>query len=510
MNAQKPREIALRILQQRRHRGAYLETLLDRALETARLRPADRRLCQELVCGVARWQATLDWLIASRTAGRKQKPLVQDLLRLGLYQLFWLDRIPPHAVLHETVETAKAFGLGSHAGFINAILRTALHHEQEIRTQLDALKKNRPALGWSHPEWLYLRWKAHWGEERARQLLEWNNTPPATFARVNTLKVQPGLLLERWRLKENVEYDFVLRPWLEENLVFELKAHPPLTSLASFQKGWFYVQDPSTLLAPRELDPQPGERILDFCAAPGGKTTYLAQLMRNQGRIVAQDTSAARLKLLAENCARLGVTCVEIRHVPSSIAAEPAAGSAATQMHDDSPETSDAPALGLATSSGEPGAETTAGVTTLATTSLAVAAEAPEHAAATRSVSGGTTSPGPAAGEPQELFDRVLLDAPCSNTGVLRRRLDLRWRLRPEEIARLQRVQLKLLQEAARRVRPGGVLVYSTCSLEREENQQVVEQFLAEHRDFTLEREHELLPFTDRVDGAYVARLVRS
>ncbi len=450
--------------------------MLDRALEHARLRPADRRLCQELVCGVARWERTLDWLIASRTAGRKQKPLVQELLRLGLYQLFWLDRIPPHAVLHETVEAAKAFGLASQAGFINAILRTALHHEQEIRAQLNELKQQRPTLGWSHPDWLYLRWKQRWGEARARQLLEWNNTPPATFARVNTLKTQPGPLLERWRLKENVEYDFVLRPWLEENLVFELKAHPPLSSLASFQKGWFYVQDPSTLLAPRELDPQPGETILDFCAAPGGKTTYLAQLMHNQGRIVAQDTSAARLNLLAENCTRLGVTCVEIRHVPSSIASADAAASTADRIADDSAETSDAPAR----------------------------ATAPEPSPAPQPAS--SADSGPAT---QEQFDRVLLDAPCSNTGVLRRRLDLRWRLRPEETERLQRVQMKLLHEAAQRVRPGGVLVYSTCSLEREENQQVVEAFLAEHRDLMLERERELLPFRDRTDGAYVARFVR-
>jgi 16S rRNA (cytosine967-C5)-methyltransferase len=491
LNAQKPREIAVRILQQRRHRRDYLETLLDRALERTRLRPADRRLCQELVCGIVRWEATLDWLIASRTAGRKQKPLVQDLLRLGLYQLFWLDRIPPHAVLHETVETAKAFGLGSHAGFINAILRTALHHESEIRAQLEELRKKRPALGWSHPEWLFLRWKSRWGEARARQLLEWNNTPPPTFARVNTLKIQPGPLLERWRLKENVEYDFVLRPWLEENLVFELKAHPPLTSLGSFQKGWFYVQDPSTLLAPRELEPQPGETVLDFCAAPGGKTTYLAQLMRNQGRIVARDTSAARLKLLAENCARLGVTCVEIRHVPSSIRAAEAPTPAEHEPEETSPETSDAPSVPVP-----------------ADASPADALAAPTAATATAVVpSPPASAPGPDSGE---LFDRVLLDAPCSNTGVLRRRLDLRWRLRPEEIERLQHVQLRLLREAAQCVRPGGVLVYSTCSLEREENQQVVEQFLAERRDFALDRERELLPFNDRVDGAYVARLIRA
>jgi 16S rRNA C967 or C1407 C5-methylase (RsmB/RsmF family) len=213
--------------------------------------------------------------------------------------------------------------------------------------------------------------------------------------------------------------------------------------------------------------------------------------MRNQGRIVARDTSAARLKLLAENCARLGVTCVEIRHVPSSIRAAEAPTPAEHEPEETSPETSDAPS-----------------VTVPADASPADALAAPTAATATAvAPSPPASAPGPDSGE---LFDRVLLDAPCSNTGVLRRRLDLRWRLRPEEIERLQHVQLRLLREAAQCVRPGGVLVYSTCSLEREENQQVVEQFLAERRDFALDRERELLPFNDRVDGAYVARLIRA
>ncbi|MGA2787787.1 MAG: 16S rRNA (cytosine(967)-C(5))-methyltransferase RsmB [Verrucomicrobiota bacterium] len=475
MSGQKPREIAVRVLQQRRAGGKFIEDLLETALFDAQLSPADRGLCQEIVYGIVRWQATLDWLIARKTGGREQKPALQNLLRLGLYQIFRLDRIPDHAAVNETVELAKQNGFGAQAGFINAVLRGYLREADATRKLLDELKTTQPALGWSHPEWLVDRWQKRWGTERTAQLFEWNNTPPKTFARVNTLKFRrdelhesqaaaggasvptsrlvsslappkdAGDLLARWR-DENVEYDFVRRDWLEENLVFELKSHPPLSSLASFRDGWFYIQDPGTLLAVCKLGPQPGEIILDFCAAPGGKTTFIAQLMNNQGRIVAQDVSDERLKWIQENCARLGVTCVEVLKRRSP------------------------------------------------TRQVGVQASACTPDTLKREL---------------QLFDRILVDAPCSNTGVMRRRVDLRWRIQPEEIERLRAAQLDLLQQAATRLKPGGVLVYSTCSLEPEENQEAVKQFLAGHSGFKLESERELLPFTDNVDGAYVAQMKR-
>lgn len=420
----------MRVLRQRLAGGDFVENLLEKALARTRLSPADRRLCQELVYGVVRWQATLDWLITRKTGRRVQKPALQNLLRLGLYQIFWLGRIPDHAAVHETVELARRRGFGLQTGLVNAVLRGNLREFDTTKKSLAELKRTQPHLGYSHPEWLVVRWQKRWGEDRTARLLEWNNTPPRTFARVNTLKADAGKLLAQWR-EEDVEYDSVRRDWLDENLVFELKSHPPLAKLSSFQQGGFYVQDPSTLLAVRELDPQPGETVLDLCAAPGGKATFIAQLMRNEGRTVACDRTPERLKMIEENCARLGVMCVQ---------------------------TGLPPALGLRPST----------------------------------------------------FDRVLVDVPCSNTGVMRRRVDLRWRIRPEEIERLRTTQLGLLQQAALLLRPGGTLIYSTCSLEPEENAELVAQFLREHTGFELERERELLPFADGVDGAYVARLVRS
>ena len=428
MTAEKPREIAIRILE-RWERGAHFIEDILREVDQIRIAPADRRLIQELTYGVVRWRATLDWLIAGKTDDRRQNPIVRLLLRVGLYQAFWLDRIPDHAVVNETVEMAKRLGFEAKAGFVNAVLRSCLREQALIQQALEDLKSSQPALGHSHPKWLYDRWRGRWGAEKASQLMKWNNTPSQTYARVNTLRGDHRQLLELWR-GEGVACELFRRDWLEENLVFELKAPVALANLPSFRQGLFYIQDPSTLLAVAELNPQPGEHILDLCAAPGGKTTFIAQKMQNQGRIIANDTQADRLVLLQQNCARLGVTCVDIE-----------------------PSTLDL--------------------------------------------------------RPSTLCDHIIVDAPCSNTGVMRRRVDLRWRIRPEEIERLRQTQIELLRIAAERLKPGGSLVYSTCSLEPEENGAVVRQFLAKHPEFNLDRERELLPFVDEVDGAYVARICR-
>ena len=449
-----PRQIATQVLVAREQRADFVENLLDDALARAPLAPADRGLCQELVYGVVRWQLPLDWLIARKTAGRPQKSTLQILLRLGLYQMFWLERIPDHAAVHETVEAARRLGFGPQSGFINAVLRGYSREREATKALLAELKIKEPAIAGSHPLWLWDRWVKNFGAESTARLLEWNNSPPPTFARVNTLRTTAAKLTARW-LEEGViavpaerrppaRCDDSTEPSLAvpeagapasdsrptaggEPLLFRLESHPSLAELPSFRDGWFYIQDPSTLLSVQMLDPQPGENILDLCAAPGGKTTFLAQRMENRGAILATDAHADRLALIEQNCRRLGVTCV--------------------------------------------------------TTKLA--ADLP---------------PAPA-------FDRILLDAPCSNTGVLRRRVDLRWRLQPAEITRLAATQTRLLEQAAARLRPAGTLVYSTCSLEPEENQAVVKNFLTAHPDFRLDTEHQLTPHTDAVDGAYVARL---
>src|SRR5262249_33216095 len=159
------------------------------------------------------------------------------------------------------------------SGFLNAVLRGYLREFETTKHLLENLKNEQPALGFSHPQWLVERWQKRWGTEKTARLMAWNNTPPKLFARVTTLRTEPATLLTPWRT-EYVEYDFVRRDSLEENLMFELKEHPPLPHLPSFQRGEFYIQDPSTILSVRVLDPKAGDSILDMCAAPGGKLSY--------------------------------------------------------------------------------------------------------------------------------------------------------------------------------------------------------------------------------------------
>jgi 16S rRNA (cytosine967-C5)-methyltransferase len=423
----KPREIAARVLVEAERDGQYVERLLDRSLARSPLSAPDRALARELVLGVTRWRATLDWLIAMKTGGRPQIPAVRMLLRLGLYQMLWLDRIPDHAAIFETVESARRLGFQNQCGFLNGVLRSAQRERDALATQLEKLKTDDPALGWSHPALLVDRWRRRLPPDALRNLLEWDNTPAHVFARCNELRTDPGSLLARWR-EENVRYDFGRWDWIGENQCFEIRSERPIAQLDSFLTGGFYIQDPGTFLAPSRVGARPGETVLDLCAAPGGKTAMLAQAMQNKGTLVAHDDSAERLDLLRENARRLGLDCLVIE---------------------------------------------------------------PDRARLERHAP----------------FDRILIDAPCSNTGVLRRRVDARWRFSENELGALRTTQQSLLDAAARWLKPGGTLVYSTCSLESEENEQAVEEFLRRHPRFSVGSVRALTPHTDGVDGAFVAAM---
>jgi 16S rRNA (cytosine967-C5)-methyltransferase len=409
--------------------GDFLEGKLERSPNWLRLSGADRSLARELALGCMRWRGTLDHLVARRTDGRPLPPAVRVLLHLGLYQLLWLDRIPAFAAVHETVALARPLGVGGLTALVNAVLRGYERDKEATRRHLADWRTENPALGWSHPDWLVDRWAPRWGRIDLQRLLEWDNTPPGVFARVNRLKTTPEALLSAWKA-EGIEARPVEREWLPSGAVFSVSGEGAWTASTCFQAGHFYLQDPSTLLAPLIAAPGPGESVLDVCAAPGGKTAVLADLMQNQGKLVVHDTDAVRMKRLDENMARLGVSCTV--HAPASA---------------------------------------------------------------------GMDSGGP--------YDVILIDAPCSNTGVLRRRVEARWRLTPAELIRLADTQRRLLRESVGRLKPGGRIVYSTCSLESSENEEVVEAFLVANPSFTCDFQRLLTPMSDGVDGAFVARLRR-
>lgn len=363
----------------------------------------ERALTMELFYGWLRHRAALEF-IQQRAVPKPPRPVVAVLIQLGLYQLYFL-KLPAHAAVHETVELAKARVSAAEARLVNAVLRQA---------DPAMLREAPPWVRWSHPEWLWERWRGRYGEDQTIALCEWNNQPPVLYARRNTLR-------------ECAEVDLPagLVPTELHPLCYRVTDPAGLLASVAWQRGVFYLQDPSTLVAVDVLDPQPGESVLDLCAAPGGKTTYIAQKMRNQGRILAIDSSNVRLAKVAENCRRLGVTIV--------------------------------------------------------------ATLACDGTRAERCMRG-------------DRFDRVLVDAPCSNTGVMRRRPDLRWRLRSAELQRLATLQRALLRTAFQLIRPGGVVVYSTCSLEPEENEGVVASLPAP------ETQRALFPPRDGMDGAFVVR----
>ncbi|HXI84107.1 MAG TPA: 16S rRNA (cytosine(967)-C(5))-methyltransferase RsmB [Verrucomicrobiae bacterium] len=413
MNA---RALALNLLNNWQKSRQLADELLEAALASSPLVGPDRAFVTELFYGCLRRKLSLEFLI-TQLANTPPQPVVANILQLGLYQLFYL-KTPAHAAVNETVSLAKSQAHASEAKFVNAILRRAEREHGALVSRLEATREAAPWIYYSHPQWLWERWTARLGRGPAAALCEWNNQPPPIYIRINTLKTSTK--------PADVEAEPTTHP-----LCWRILNASGLFQGKSFTSGEFYVQDPSTLTAVDVLDPQPGESVLDMCAAPGGKTTYLAQKMQNRGRIIAADMSSSRLALVGENCRRLGVTIV------ATLACE--------GTHLD------------------------------------------------RCLRG-------------DQFDRVLLDAPCSNTGVLRRRADLRWRIEESEICKLATLQEKLLAAAVPFTKPQGILVYSTCSLEEEENQRVVERFSKSHPEFTLEATRSSFPPRDSMDGAFVAR----
>jgi 16S rRNA (cytosine967-C5)-methyltransferase len=397
------RAVALEILRRVETDRAYPDLLLDRLPGRAGLEVRDRALATELVYGALRWQRLLDWHLA-RVSHRPLAELtswVRALLRLSAYQLAFLDRIPPWAVVDEAVELAKGRRSPGAAAFVNGVLRALAPRPRPwpeptptpLEDPIEAL-----ALRTSHPTWLVRRWVARYGAAEAEALARALNARPPLTLRVNPLRATSDAVAGALRAQGASPVPSRYAP---EGLVVTDAGDP--RALEPLRAGWCAVQDEAAMLVGHVVDPQPGETVADVCAAPGTKTTHLAQLMSNRGRILATDRHPGRVARLRAACLLMGATIVE--------------------PHE-------------------------RGVEALAR-------------------------------EVGAVCDRVLVDAPCSNLGVLRRNPDGKWRRQEGDLAGLAAAQGAILDAAATLVRPGGVLVYATCSLEPEENEAVVAAFRA-------------------------------
>lgn len=410
------RQIALSALHTWRKERRFADSIISDSLAKAELTESDRAFAFELFYGVLRSLILLDFWVGCLRASRVDVDL-RDVLRLGLYQLFLLETAP-HAAVHETVELVPR----RQRPMVNGMLRAAIRRQSELLARADAEPLFVRA---SHPQFLVQRWQQHFGARYTEELCKWNNFPAPIYGRINHLRIDREEFLRLYpdsrpqtRNPEFVKFDVLPKE--------------------AVKQGYCYIQDPSTAIACQILSPRAGEKILDACAAPGGKTGYIAQLMENRGAIVACDRDPDRLQMLKENMTRLGVGIVHILdhdwtrgHVP-----------------------------------------------------IEIASAAPFH--------------------------RILLDAPCSNTGVIRRRVDVRWRLQPADFLRMQQRQLEIICALVPLLKPKGTLVYSTCSLEPEENEQVVRQALTSASILRLEEQKRSFPFEDLLDGAFAAKFIRS
>ncbi len=410
------RRIALNALRAWRKEKRFAGSIVSESLAKAKLTESDRAFAFELFYGVLRNLTLLDFWLGCLRSSRVDADL-RDVLRLGLYQLFLL-KTAPHAAVHETVELVAR----RQRAIVNGMLRAAIRRQSELFALADAEPLFVRA---SHPQFLVERWQQHFGAPDAEELCKWNNLPAPIYGRINQLRIDREEFL---RLYPDS------RPLTSNSEFVEFGVLPT----GAVRQGHCYIQDPSTAIACQILSPQAEEKILDACAAPGGKTGYIAQLMENRGRIVACDRDPERLRILDENMARLGVGIIRIFD------------------HD----------------------------WIRGHVSTEIASMAPFH--------------------------RILLDAPCSNTGVMRRRVDVRWRLQPADFPRMQQRQLEIICALVPLLKPKGTLVYSTCSLEPEENEQVVRQALTSASILRLEEQKRSLPFRDGLDGAFAAKFIRS
>lgn len=410
--------------------GAYSNIALAQILRQEKLSDIDRRFCTELVYGTVKVGASLDWKI-SKYVNRPLEKIdakILAVLRVGMYQIFFLDRVPNSAAVNESVEIAKKFcGIGA-SKFVNGVLRSAVREPQKSDFPNDESVENL-ALKSFHSVWLVKLFVEEFGMDTAKKICAIDNIEPPLCLRVNFLKsTREEILNELKKFGATAE----ISKLVPEGII--CKSHGALDSFKPLKFGMCQVQDESSMLAARWLNPAENDFIIDCCAAPGGKATHIAELMKNHGRIIAADIYETKLQHIKENSKRLGIKIIE-------------------------PLLLDARKIGD---------------------------KFPNQA------------------------DKVLIDAPCSGLGVIRRKADLRWKKSFEEISELPQLQSEILESAAKTVKKGGTLIYSTCTIIRRENEEIVEKFIKLNKNFKIVEMKTFLPHIDNTDGFFISKLIRT
>lgn len=397
------REVAMDLLDAIEKNQSYSNLLLNHAINQNHLEQKDIGLLTELVYGTLQRKMTLDYYLQPYIKKpNKVESWVKQLLRITVYQMVHLNKIPDHAALNEAVEIAKNKGHKGIASFVNGILRnvqrTGIRQVEEIKDPIQ-----RISIATSHPEWLVARWVDQFGLEATEEMCKLNLQAPTQTARVNRTKATTEEVIT---LLEEEGYAVKRSEWVSE-AIHALRGN--LAKSTAFKNGLITIQDESSMLACLALNPQKNERILDACAAPGGKTSHIAEAMSGSGEVIAIDLHEHKVKLIAQTADRLGLE----------------------------------------------------NIATLALDSRQVQ----DHF-------------------PQESFDRILLDAPCSGLGVMRRKPDMKYTKKEDDLSRLQSIQLDLLNAITPLLKKGGMLVYSTCTVDESENHQVISRFLSDHKEF--------------------------
>ena len=424
------RESALKALYDIEKSGAYISAALKTALNREDFSAQDKGLITELIYGVISNKISLDYIISqfSKVKIKKMTPWVLNILRMGIYQLYYMDKIPESAACNESVTLAKKYSHKAASGFINGVLRSAARKRNDFEFPQSGDKAEDMSIEYSYPKWMTKRLIAEYGEDRCMELFKENQKSHGVHIRVNTLKTSIGELIEILE-KDGIEcekYDDI-----ETTLL--LKGKLNVEKSKAYKDGLFSLQNISSQKTVKVLDPQSSETIIDLCAAPGGKSTAIAERMENKGKVLSFDIFEHKIELIKASAKRLGIDIL-------------------TASLMDATKKSDK-LLGIA--------------------------------------------------------DRVLADVPCSGLGVLHKKPDIKYSRTEEEVLELSKIQEAILENAKDYLKPGGVLVYSTCTILPEENKMQVEKFLAKNKNFKKEFEEQILTSNIGESGFYICKMVK-